>query len=85
MEGTVTEIDLGDNIVFKVTYAGKEFRLREPTVREVQNFKDKEEGADLVTELLTKLGMPKEVLEEMPVSKIKKLIDGIVGGMSEKK
>ena len=81
----MTEIDLGESLVFKVNYKGKEFRLREPTVREVQGFKQNETGPEFVTELLEKLGMPKDTVAEMPVSSLKKLVDGIVGGMTEKK
>lgn len=81
------EIDLGDDVVFKVKYGGKEYELREPTVSEVSKFKEmgEAEGKDFVLNMLEKLGMPREVAQDMPMSKLKKLVDGIVNGLTEKK
>ena len=82
----MTKIDLGEDIVFTVKYGGAEYSLREPTVSEIEMFKENgEQGSAPVIGLLNKLGMPESVLNKMPVSKIRKLVDGLVGGMTEKK
>lgn len=76
-------IDLGSDVVFSVKVGDKTFELREPTVAEIESFKDGDK--DGVFNLLATLGMPVEVSKNLPVSKMKKLVDGLVAGMSEKK
>lgn len=82
----MTEIDLGADVEFRVKYSGKEYVLREPTVQEIEKFKDESAvQKDSVIALLARLGMPEETVKAMPVSKVKKLIDGLVEGLSQKK
>jgi hypothetical protein len=80
------DIDLGQDVVFKVKYNSKEYALREPTVKETVGLKDV--GADdqyAVLKFIATLGLPLEVAEAMPLSKIKKLVETLVGAISEKK
>lgn len=82
----MTEIDLGQDLEFKVKYSGKDYLLREPTVAEIEKFKDSEAvKKDGVIGFLAALGMPEDVVKAMPVSKLKKLVDGLVEGLSQKK
>lgn len=82
----MTVIDLGADVEFKVSYNGQTYTLREPTVKEIETFKDAgETGVAPVIKFLSLLGMPEEIASNMPASKVKKLVDGLVQGMSEKK
>lgn len=80
------DIDLGQDIEFVVKYNGAEYKLREPSVKEVSFLKEKspdDQGA--VLEFLSILGLPVSISENMPVTKLKKLVDSMVGVLSEKK
>ncbi len=83
----MTDLDLGADIEFNVKYGGKEYKLREPTVMEIETFKTEDEGGakGAITALLEKLGMPQGVVETMPMSKVRKLIEGLIEGMTGKK
>lgn len=80
------EIDLGQDVAFKVKYNSKEYTLREPTVKETVAFRDVgNEDQYAVLKFISSLGLPLEVAEAMPISKIKKLIEALVGAVQEKK
>lgn len=83
----MTTIDLGADVEFKVLYGGKEYTLREPTVKEIEIFKASESAGEngALVKLLADVGLPSSVAESMPVSKLKKLIDGLIEGMTGKK
>lgn len=80
------DIDLGTDIKFNVTYGGQVYSLREPSVKEAMGFKKEAEADDMaVIKFISALGLPMEVAECMPVSKARKLVDALVGALSEKK
>lgn len=80
------DIDLGQDVVFKVSYNSSIYELREPTVGEMQGLKKKMEDDEMaLIKFLANLGLPESVGSGMPVTKIKKLVDAMVGAISEKK
>jgi hypothetical protein len=82
------EIDLGDEIKLKVKYAGQEFQLREPTVGELDAFKSEnleDSGATFIADFLAKLGMPKDIVLNMGMSKARQLVDGLMDMLTKKK
>lgn len=82
------EIDLGSEIQINVKYGGKEYSMREPTVAEIEKFRTKEEekaGADALLDFLDTLGMPKDVVSQMGMSKAKKLVDDLMDLVTKKK
>ncbi len=79
------EIDLGDEIQIKVTYKGKAYTLREPTVGEVEFLKDNEAAGLDVPIFLSKLGMPADVVKNMGMSKAKAVVEGLMDLVTKKK
>ena len=75
-------IDLGDEIKFTVKYKGKEYVLREPSVAEAESLKENPNG---FLDFLAQLGMPKEVLMAMGLSKAKALVEGMLELVTKKK
>jgi hypothetical protein len=81
-----TEIDLGADTVIKVKWRGQEYSLREPTVRELEQFKESnKDESSKVFEFVEMLGMPKGVIDDMPASKAKHLFDGLLGAITQGK
>lgn len=82
------EIDLGQDIVFNVKMGAKSYELSEPTVRDINELQKSLEGGgeelELFISLLEKLGLPEDVSNSLGVLRMKKLVDGIMGGISEK-
>jgi hypothetical protein len=82
----MTEIKLDAASEYKVTVGGTFYMLREPTVGEVEVFKnDETDGVEGLVKFLAGLGMPVEATKALTVSNLKKLVNGIVEGLSEKK
>jgi len=83
------EIDLGGKVVFKVRYDGNTYELNEPTGYDIQSLqKDLKDDSDNIKPFLgfvTKLGMPEDIAKGLGVTKIKKLANGLIGAMDEKK
>jgi hypothetical protein len=82
------KIDLGNELVIDVAYAGQEYKLREPTVGELDQFRAANievDGVSPIVELLTRLGMPKEVILKMGMSKARQLVDGLMDVLTKKK
>ncbi len=80
------DIDLGQDVSFKVTYNGSVYMLREPSVKEVMGLKDMDaQDQNAILSFMDNLGLPVAVSEKMPISKVKRLIDTLVGAISEKK
>lgn len=84
-------IDLGLKTEFEVKWAGQSYTLREPTAREMADYQKKskldsnqEQSLDLLVEFVGKLGMPKEAAEQLPMSRLNVLIEGIVASISKK-
>jgi len=83
-----TEINLGEDIVYKVTNGDETYMLREPSVEEVKGFSDKEDdrtSVDSFFDLIITLGMPEDVARKMPVRKVTKLCEGILQGFKDEK
>lgn len=78
------DIDLGQDVEFVIKYNGASYKMREPSVRETMALKDSTSNEDLI-QFLAKLGMDAKVLESMPISKMKKLVESMLGAISEKK
>lgn len=84
------DINLGDDIIFKVSLNGESYELREPTVKEMSEFKSnldasEDKGLDEMISLLVRIGMPSEVVNSLGIQKMNKLVEGILGGVTEKK
>jgi len=82
------EIDLGKEVVFNVKLGSENYPLVEPTVEHVKAYqKDMKEGEeiDAFMSLICNLGMPKDVCSKLSVTQLKKLADGLLGGLDEKK
>lgn len=84
-------IDLGSSVEFEVKWAGAVYKLREPTAREVHEYqkkakldKDQDQSLDLLIQLVVKLGLPLEIAEQLPTSKLNILIDGLVSNITKK-
>jgi hypothetical protein len=85
---SVHEIDLGDELKISVKYAGQTYSLREPTVSEIDAFREQATDADSMQKLvalLERLGMPKGIVEKMGMSKARQLIDGLLDLLTKKK
>ena len=81
-------IDLGDAVAITVKYQGQEYSLREPTTAELKKLHEDERGDSdprAIFEFLETLGMPLDVVEKLGVSRIKALLEGVVGVISPKK
>ena len=84
-------IDLGSSAVFKVLVNGREIELREPLTKELKEMASKmkevgDENSDQVfVDFVVKLGMPKDVADSLGAIRLKKMSEGILGGLSEKK
>lgn len=78
------DIDLGQDVEFLIKYNGASYKMREPSVKETMALKDSNSNEDLI-QFLSRLGMDANVLEAMPISKMKKLVESMLGAISEKK
>lgn len=78
----VHQIDLGDEVQFEITYKGKKYTLREPTVDEMELIKDESLS---FSGMLEKLGMPAAVVGGMGISKARALVDGMLEMIGKKK
>jgi hypothetical protein len=81
------KIDLGDEVKIEVSYKTEVYTLREPTVAELESFKSADEAGsvDALINLLEKLGMPKDVVMGMGMSKAQQLFEGLVAVITKKK
>lgn len=80
------EIDLGQEIVFKVKLGANCYELREPTLRDVKKLRAQDDDEEKAFEdFLIDLGMPKDVLENLGVFKLKKLSESLISTFNEKK
>jgi hypothetical protein len=84
------DIDLGQNVAYKVKIDGKEYELREPSVKDVMHFQEsmkdgEQESVSKTISFISDLGLPLEVCENLGLSKLKKLVDSLVGELNEKK
>lgn len=83
------KIDLGGTKVFEVTFNGKDYEINEPAVKDAQAFSkaQKKKDADemgVFIDFLSGLGLPKEVGEQLPLSKIKYLTEQLIGDLEKK-
>jgi hypothetical protein len=80
------EIDLGQEIEFKVKMGDKVWLLREPTLKDVKHFREKSENEDdAFIDFLVKLGMPRDAAESLGILKLKKLAESLISSFNEKK
>lgn len=81
------EIDLGEEIIFKVKLSGNVYELREPTVRDVKILQKagEEESDQAVLDFIISLGMPEEIANNLGLMKLQKLSKGLVSTFEEKK
>lgn len=81
------EIDLGEDVVFKVKLSGKIYELREPTVKDVKVLQTAGEGDsdEAILDFIISLGMPKDVANNLGLMKLQKLSKGLVSTFDEKK
>jgi len=86
----MAKIDLGSDLEFEVSYNGKEYKLREPSLDDVEKYqksqksKEDEESFDDLKTFICTLGMPIEVINAMGITKVKTLADGLLGGLEKK-
>ncbi len=79
------ELDLGDEVQLNVKYKGKEYVLREPTVGEVESINAGDANKMDVPEFLGSLGMPKDIVRGMGLSKANALVEGLISLVAKKK
>lgn len=80
-------IDLSDEIIFKVKIGTEVIELREPTVQDMENHEDNlnSGGFGGLKCFLVDIGMPEDKMNSLGITKVTKLVKGIVGGLDEKK
>lgn len=83
------DLDLGKEVVYKITFKGETYKMREPTYEDVQTHtkalnKDPD-NPDLLINYLENLGLPSKFTKTLGVSKIKTICDKITGGFDDKK
>ena len=81
------KIELGQETSFEVEIGGKVYNLREPSVEEIDRFRDSsaDQGTNIVTQFLSTIGMPEDVVKKLPMSKARRLIDGMMDELTKKK
>ncbi len=77
-------IDLGDGLV-NVKFQGQIYKLREPSMDDVDKFKDAKEDGRFIEKFLNDLGMPEEVIKKMGLLTQRKFLDQLIKPISEKK
>ncbi len=84
-------IDLGSSVEFEVKWAGAVYKLREPSAKEMGIYQSKIEEAqakgnsiDALIQFVSDLGLPKEIAEALPASKLAVLVESIVGEIGKK-
>jgi hypothetical protein len=68
--------------VFKFSVDGKSFEVKHPTVRAIQDFKNKQKNEDDLEpalDMLENLGLPKEVAYELEPDHLNVIIENIAG------
>ncbi len=81
------EINLDSEVLIKARLGDKVFELSEPTVKQVQSFQKKMKGDDdmeAYADFLADLGLPKDITENLGISKLKKISDGLLGSFEKK-
>lgn len=81
------KIDLGNAVIFEVTFAGKTYPLREPTVKDISLIQGvaSDANANVFVDFVIGLGLPKDVADQLGITKLKKLADGLLSELQEKK
>lgn len=77
-------IDLGDGLV-NVKFQGQLYKLREPSMDDVDKFKDAKEDGRFIEKFLKDLGMPEGVIKEMGLLTQRKFLDLLIKPISAKK
>lgn len=76
-----------DSASMKVKFKGQEYLLTSPSVGMIQKMQkainDKKDEVDCIIELVEKCGLPKEIALEIPMNKLKLIIESLTD--SEKK
>ena len=79
-------IDLGDELKIKVKYKGAEYELREPTVKELEAFKNLDaNSSDSIGTFLTGLGLPEGFYQDIGASKALQLVESVFEILTKKK
>jgi len=85
------EIDLGSSEKINVKLDGQIYSLRKPTVSDVRSFKAKSddkghesEDIDLFLDFVSALGLPLQIAENLELSMLEKLTDGLLGSSKKK-
>jgi len=81
------KLDLGATVEFEVKVGGEFYVISEPSVRQISDHKDgiSDGNTDAFLDLLVDIGMPRDVCDGLSVSQLRKLADGLVGDLAEKK
>ena len=82
-------IDLGNDSVYMVQVNGTSYEVREPKIKDARAFQkaQKKKGDDemgVFIDFLDGLGLPREVSENLALSKIKTLTDRLIGDLEKK-
>jgi hypothetical protein len=81
------KIDLGTKEEFSVTFNGADYQMSAPTVKQAQVMRNRlkdEDEVDVFIDLLSDLGMPKKVAEDMSTTQLLKLSEGLLGSAQGK-
>lgn len=85
------ELSLDSNPKIRAKFAGQVYNISEPTVLQVQEFQEKSKSGpegqpsfDQTIEFLSSLGLPKEILLKLTISKLNELTSVITGQLEKK-
>ena len=85
------EISLDSTPSIKAKFAGQVYNIKEPTVLQVQEFQEKAKSEEngqpsfeQTMEFLSNLGLPKDVLHKLTISKLNELTSVITGQLEKK-
>ena len=80
------ELDLGDVSYAKVKFAGKEYKVREPNVHDVEilseklsKVKDDSQNVVILKDFLDGLGFPRADVDKLTVRKMSNLVEFLSG------
>lgn len=79
------DIDLGEEVIFKVKLGAKSYELREPTLKDVKAMQKSKDQEGAFVDLIVNLGLPKDVADNLGMLKLKKLSEGLMAPLQEKK
>lgn len=83
-------IKIDSALVLELEINGVVYKLREPSVKEMNDFtegnlKEDTDKVDLILSFLECLGLPKTISMNLGMSQVRGVVDSLTGALSEKK